>query len=174
MLYNWDKWICVALAVSVAAVSDISSTVKRDYCLQQGAYVSMKLIKVLSQARTSHTGGPSLLFLLFVYVFLSFQCMDTAKPCCQPAVLQDGHIRHFEHICFIFGQGLCQPLFKIPQMQLYIDLLKKLNSTNYMELRRVYRKLVDNCTTTELTDSRLLGLNPRAIPTRALKIRDLM
>ncbi|AHY21983.1 cysteine motif protein 4 [Diadegma semiclausum ichnovirus] len=97
-------------------------------------------------------------------------CMDTVKPCCEPAVLQNGHVRHHEHICFIFGQGLCQPLLAIPRMKLYVSLVRKLNSTNYMELRRAYRQKVDNSTTTERTDSDFLLLIPSSMRPKAIVI----
>ncbi|ULM71653.1 cysteine motif protein 2 [Diadegma fenestrale ichnovirus] len=83
-------------------------------------------------------------------------CMDTVKPCCQPAVLEGFHVRHHERICFIFGQGLCQPFYEIPKIQLYVKLVKKLNSTNYMELRRAYRRELDVDPHAELVDPRLL------------------
>ncbi|BAF45736.1 cysteine motif gene-d9.1 [Ichnoviriform fugitivi] len=83
-------------------------------------------------------------------------CMDTVKPCCQPVVLNGFHVRHYERICFIFGQGLCQPFYEIPQVELYVQLVRKLNSTNYMELRRQYRRNLDMDPDAELVDSRLL------------------
>lgn len=82
--------------------------------------------------------------------------MDTIKPCCQPAVLQDGHVRHYERVCFIFGQGLCQPFYEIPNVQLYVQLVRKLNATNYMELRREYRRNIDFDADKQLIDSRLI------------------
>ncbi|AHY21957.1 cysteine motif protein 1 [Diadegma semiclausum ichnovirus] len=83
-------------------------------------------------------------------------CMDTVKPCCQPAVVEGFHVRHHERICFIFGQGLCQSFYEIPKIQLYVQLVRKLNSTNYMELRRAYRRGLDVDPQAELVDSRLL------------------
>lgn len=84
--------------------------------------------------------------------------MDTVKPCCQPAVLEGFHVRHYERICFVFGQGLCQPFYKIPKIKLYVQLVKQLNSTNYMELRRTYRRNLDIDSETEMKDSRLFRL----------------
>ncbi|ULM71686.1 cysteine motif protein 8 [Diadegma fenestrale ichnovirus] len=99
--------------------------------------------------------------------------MDTLKPCCQPAALQDGHVRHHEHICFIFGQGLCQPLLAIPRLNLYVSLVRQLNSTNYMELRRSYRQKLDNSTTAERTDLDLLLLVPSPMkPIAITALRD--
>ncbi|ULM71687.1 cysteine motif protein 9 [Diadegma fenestrale ichnovirus] len=83
-------------------------------------------------------------------------CMNTVQPCCQPAVLEGFHIRHYGLICFIFGQGLCQPFYEIPQVQLYVELVRKLNSTNYMELRRAYRRGLDMDPEREFIDSRVL------------------
>ncbi|AIK25729.1 Cys3 [Hyposoter didymator ichnovirus] len=123
----WSFSKWVWIGAAITVAAGPLSSLTRD-CVSDGSYVSIKLLN----------------------------CMDTVKPCCQPAVLQDGHIRHYERICFIFGQGLCQPLYSIPHVNLYVDLVRKLNSTNYMQLRRVYRKMVDNCTTAELMDSRLL------------------
>lgn len=82
--------------------------------------------------------------------------MDTVKPCCQSTVLEGFHVRHYERICFLFGQGLCQPLYDIPQVGLYVRLVRKLNNTNYMELRREYRRKLDIHPEAELLDSRLL------------------
>ncbi|AIK25730.1 Cys4 [Hyposoter didymator ichnovirus] len=86
-------------------------------------------------------------------------CMDTVKPCCQPAVLEGFHVRHHELICFIFGQGLCQPFYDIPHIKHYVQLVKKLNRTNYMELRRAYRRHLDDDPGAELVDSRLLRMS---------------
>ncbi|BAF45738.1 cysteine motif gene-d9.2 [Ichnoviriform fugitivi] len=97
-------------------------------------------------------------------------CMDTVKPCCQPAVLLNRHIRHYERICFVFGQGLCQPLNSIPYINLYMNLFTKLNGTNYMELRRVYRQMVDDSTEAEFTDSHLLLLKLKTVVTQKLSV----
>ncbi|ULM71685.1 cysteine motif protein 7 [Diadegma fenestrale ichnovirus] len=46
---------------------------------------------------------------------------------------------------------------EIPQIQLYVELVRKLNNTNYMELRRAYRREVDVDPETELVDSLILN-----------------
>ncbi|AHY21984.1 cysteine motif protein 5 [Diadegma semiclausum ichnovirus] len=83
-------------------------------------------------------------------------CINTVQPCCQPAVLEGFHIRHYGLICFIFGQGLCQLFYEIPQVQLYVELVRKLNATNYIELRRAYRRELDVDPEREFIDSRVL------------------
>lgn len=105
--------------------------------------------------------------------------MDTIKPCCQPTWLRDGRIGHYERICFIFGEGLCQPFYDIPYIKLYVNLVRKLNGTNYMNLRRVYRRKVDHDATAELVDARIIkpkmiyneitvGPDSRSIPSQIL------
>nr|BAF45771.2 c111.1 [Tranosema rostrale ichnovirus] len=66
-------------------------------------------------------------------------CMDSIKPCCQVSNLRDGRIIHDAFVCFIFGQGLCQPLALIPRIEVYVSLVSKLDSSNYLEMRREYR-----------------------------------
>ncbi|AIK25731.1 Cys5 [Hyposoter didymator ichnovirus] len=82
--------------------------------------------------------------------------LEGSYPCCRLNALRDGRIRHDEYICFIFGQGLCQPFHAIPQIRLYVQLVQQLNETNYMELRRQYRKTLDSETTADLEDSYIL------------------
>ncbi|AIK25727.1 Cys1 [Hyposoter didymator ichnovirus] len=83
-------------------------------------------------------------------------CMDSIKPCCQPDWLTNGHNGHYERICFVFGQGLCQPFYDIPHVELYAQLVRKWNGTNYMELRRAYRQKVDHDPVAELTDAHII------------------
>lgn len=85
--------------------------------------------------------------------------MHTIKPCCQRDWLIDGSIGRNDRICFIFGQGSCRSFYDIPYIQLYVHLVRKLNSTNYIELRRVYRRMVDPDPMSELSDTRLINLN---------------
>lgn len=82
--------------------------------------------------------------------------MDSIKPCCQPDWLTNGHNGHYERICFVFGQGLCQPFYDIPHVELYAQLVRKWNGTNYMELRRAYRQKVDHDPVAELTDAHII------------------
>ncbi|BAF45739.1 cysteine motif gene-d9.3 [Ichnoviriform fugitivi] len=70
-------------------------------------------------------------------------CLDAIAPCCQPTVLRHGYDRHRENICFIFGQGLCQPLYRIPHLSLYVNLVRQLNCHNFKKLRDKYRRNLD-------------------------------
>lgn len=140
--------------VTVATMAALSPpTVKTD-CIPEGSYVSTTLIPFVFMNLWKI---PLMYHQWYVQsVFVFFQCMDSIKPCCRLNALRDGRIRHDEYICFIFGQGLCQPFHAIPQIRLYVQLVQQLNETNYMELRRQYRMTLDRDATADLEDSYIL------------------
>lgn len=74
-------------------------------------------------------------------LFCMFQCRFSVKPCCggeKPSIL--GGSSGEEYTCSVFDSGRCEPTNSFKNIKKHLELVEKLNDTNFEELRRQYFK----------------------------------
>lgn len=68
-----------------------------------------------------------------------FQCRGVSKPCCgQEALPTSGILMGQEYTCAVFGSGLCEPTSSFRNIQKHLELVEKLNDTNFEALKIEY------------------------------------
>nr|AAO43445.1 LHv2.8 cys-motif protein precursor [Ichnoviriform sonorense] len=67
------------------------------------------------------------------------RCRGVSKPCCgQEALPTSGVLVGQEYTCAVFGSGLCEPTSSFKNIQKHLELVGKLNDTNFEALKIEY------------------------------------
>lgn len=84
--------------------------------------------------------------------------MNRDLPCCQEETLLEGQVRPVDAICFIFGDGICQPIDSIRKLTGYSQMIRNINSTNFPRLYYRYWSNLGVNKTNEVIDTHIYAL----------------
>nr|AAO43444.1 FHv1.4 cys-motif protein precursor [Ichnoviriform sonorense] len=65
-------------------------------------------------------------------------CRFSLTPCCDHGLSTQGAWMSEEHTCSVFDSGRCEPTKSFVNIEKHLELVKKLNDTNFEELRKEY------------------------------------